>query len=360
MQEKNLPAVLQTAIKQQAIDLSKVNLMLPTESFGEILGEYDKVVLEVVMIKSDEKLGEVFKIGGKKALGKIPLQKIGNALGIIWDPNTTTILESTDRKSRAKATGAIKKPNGEYLVMSEEKTVDVDIYEEEQQIAKTEEAKKGKIVDGENNRPVRKPWGSEQEKQTWIDFEVRKSVLQYRKFKDERAMTGAKTRAIKALIAIKSAYTDAELSLPFVFPKVIIDANKLLANPEMRQAAIKQMTGNINSIFGEARNVTPNAQKIISISAPDDEEEAAAEMVASEKELGFDDIPWNEKDETAEAISKIRAQLIAYLDNPRVKSSEKMTSAINKRLTLISSGEATIEDLNGLLSNLEKALGGER
>ena len=35
MNEKNLPAVLQTAIKMQSINPAAVNLMLPTQSFGD-------------------------------------------------------------------------------------------------------------------------------------------------------------------------------------------------------------------------------------------------------------------------------------------------------------------------------------
>ncbi|GAI80963.1 unnamed protein product, partial [marine sediment metagenome] len=108
--------------------------------------------------------------------------------------------------------------HGEWIVLSEEKTVDLEAIEEEQRIKQEEYADKGKLVRWDNGRPVHEPWskfGGEKAKLDHIDLEVRKSLLPYKKFKDERAMTGAKERVIKALIAIKDNYTDAELSKPF-------------------------------------------------------------------------------------------------------------------------------------------------
>lgn len=353
MNEKNLPAVIQSAITAQAIDRAKVNLMLPTESFGEILGEYDKVVIEIVTINSDEKAGEVFPIGGKKALSKIPLQKIGNALGVVWDPVTTTILESTSRKSRAKATGAIKKPNGEYIVISEEKTVDLDVFEEELYLSKAEDADKGAIVDWKESAsgkkyPVRCAWKSEQEKEAWIKREVQKAMIQYKKFKDERAMTGAKTRVIRALIAIKSAYTDEELSKPFAFPKIMLDTNKLLSNPEARQAALERMTGSVNAIFGvknEPRNVTPEPAQITTFSAPDEGPEDAGEI----PDIGIDpdEIPWNEDQPAAPAKEDLTAEKRRLQDlflDESVQRKVDVQKSVREMIDRIEAGTATKAD----------------
>jgi hypothetical protein len=223
----NLPAVIQAAIKTQGIDLAQVNLMLPTQSFGAILGEFDRVSLEVVTIDPNPEKGDVAIIGGKKALCRPPIDRIGAALGIIWDPAQTGIIESTDRKSRAKATGALHKPNGEWIVLSEEKTVDMDVFEDEQR------ANLSKKVSGAE-----------------LEMAVAKSMLQYRKFKDERAMTGARLRCVKALIGLKAAFTDAELSRPFAFPRVTFDSNKALNSPELRQQAIERGMGAVGTIFG--------------------------------------------------------------------------------------------------------------
>jgi len=143
----NLPAVVKAAISEQRVNLDQVNLMLPTQTFGEVLGMYDKVTIEVVTIDASKNAGEVFEIGGKKSLGRVPLEKISSAVGIIWDPVHTTILESTSTKSRAKATGALRKPNGEFIVLSEEKTVDLEAIEAEQLLKSEDDAKRGKIVE---------------------------------------------------------------------------------------------------------------------------------------------------------------------------------------------------------------------
>jgi hypothetical protein len=269
---KNLPAVISTAIQAQKINLSECNIILPTQSFGDILGEFDKVSMEVVKINSNPAEGEVYIMNGKKALGKIPLQKISNALGIKWDPlNTTTIL-STWNKAIAKATGAIKKPNGEWILMSEEKTIDVTVYEEEQEEIIREKAEKGnpdnilewKTTNTGKKYPIFAAWESGEEKEAWIDRAIKKTVRQYRKFKDERARTGAKERVIRALLAIKNSYTDEELSKPFAFPRITTNVDAMLKTPALRDKAIENMTGASNAIFGNGKKEEP-----VNVTVPD-------------------------------------------------------------------------------------------
>ena len=213
----NLPAVVQRAIAEQRVDLDKVTLMLPTQTFGQIVGEYDKVVIEVVTVNPDPHAGEVAEFNGKLSLGRVPLEKISSAVGMVWDPIHTTILESTETKSRAKATCALRKPNGEWITISEEKTVDLGAFEEEQRISIEEKAQKGNFdsdmstwewgttKNGKRYPVSFAPWKSEEEKRHGIDMAVRKAMVTLRKFKDERAMTGAKERCIRAILALKHA-----------------------------------------------------------------------------------------------------------------------------------------------------------
>lgn len=261
----NLPAVINTAIQKQNINLRECNVILPTQSFGDILGEFDKVTIEVVKIDTNPDAGEVFKLNSKNVLGKIPLQKISNALGIKWDPQNTTVIDSTWNKSRAKATGAIKKPNGEWILLSEEKTIDVTVYEEEQEEIIREKANKGnpdiilewKATNKGKRYPIYQAWQNTDEKEAWIERAVKKTVRQYRKFKDERAMTGAKERAIRALLAIKSTYTDDELSRPFAFPRISTNVDAMLKTPALRDKAIENMTGSSTAIFGNGATDEP-------------------------------------------------------------------------------------------------------
>ena len=78
-----LPAVIKTAIQEQEIDVANVNLMLPSETFGQVLGEYDKITMEVVRVDPDPKQGDVYEIEGRLALSRVSLQKIATALSIM-------------------------------------------------------------------------------------------------------------------------------------------------------------------------------------------------------------------------------------------------------------------------------------
>ncbi|MBN2531870.1 MAG: hypothetical protein JXB88_03205 [Spirochaetales bacterium] len=358
----NLPVVVQNAVQQQAINPDTVNIILPTQTFGDLIGKYEKLSLEVVKINPDPEDGEVFEIKkGKKSFGKVALQKIANALGIIWDPDHTGIIESTSTKSRARATGAMRKPNGEWIALTEEKTVDLDAIEEEQQIKFEEDAEKGKITGWKTKPsgkkyPERVPWKSEEEKRNWINREVRKAVLSYKKFKDERAMTGAKERVIKALVAIKATYTDKELSKPFAFPRVILDASKMLENPETQKAAIGRMVGSVSAIFGESiipeiKNVTGQSRTDTAmIEAPEEtqeEETIPAESMEAPDEFRdeedfIDDIPWDEPKE-----SILKRGLKNYLDDTRLPE-----EAYNRIHELINNPHATEQELQKLTDRI--------
>ena len=192
--------------------------------------------------------------------------KISNAVGIVWDPKHTKIIIDTDVKSRAKATGYMKKPNGEIISITEEKTIDLDVIREELKDNYEAKAEQGdqtniKWETSESGKPypVFTDWKSPAEKEHWINKMVRKALLQYRKFKNERVMTGAKERVIKKLLALKNTYTLEEIKKPFGFPRVVPDTSKLLENPKMRQKAMKQMTGSAQAIFGKS-SITPPKQ----------------------------------------------------------------------------------------------------
>jgi len=280
-----VPAVIMAAIQEQQLNEADVNLMLPSETFGQVLGEYDKVTMEVVRVDPNPAAGDVYEIEGRLALGKVPLQKIATALSIVWDPEHTGIVEDTPTKARAKATGAMRKPNGEWVVVTREKTVDLSADEETLRLKYEEDADKGnftgKVTDWGTSKNGKKypaafePWKSEQEKLAAIDRAVRKALLQKRKFKNELADTGAMDRVIRAFIGVKT-YTAADLARPFAFPRVTTDTSKLLADPQMRATAIAQMHGSVKAIFGtptrEAedieRDVTPLPPQI---EAPEDE-----------------------------------------------------------------------------------------
>ena len=252
-QESNLPAVIQTAITEQKIDLANVNFLMPTKTFGQIVGEYDKIVIETVEIDLAEDIYEIEK--GKYCLKKRPLIAISNALGIIWDPKLTGIIESTEKKARAKATGAMRKPNGEWIITSDEETI-------------------------EDNR----------------------------KFRDERAMTGAKERVIREFLALKSTYRREELSKPLAFPRVIPNISKMLENPGVRQVAIEKMTGAITSIFGPQKQQEPFQIENPKYQIENGTKEVKNGSPAGEPEKNGVEVPWETEQKQQETEEEAAAE----------------------------------------------------
>jgi len=349
MSNQNLPAVIQKAVSAQKIDADAVNLMLPTQTFGEVLGQYDKLTIEVVTVDPDPKQGDIYEPAyGKFALGQRPLNAISNAMGIVWDPQTTTILESTPMKSRAKATGAMRKANGEWIPLSDEKTIDLEVIEEELMFRGEQDTVKGEPY-WENRQRQYRPWKSEEERQNYIEVEVKKALLQKKKFKDELAMTGAKERVIRKLLAIKSTYTKAELSKPFAFPRVTLDASKMLASPTARQGAIHRMMGSADAIFGpgnerEERDVTPAEET-------QDKPDATPEPTEGqpEEEQGsppFDDVPW---DETPEEIAQ--RKLKGLLEDPLLTKAPQ--EAIEE---MLAKQEPSLKEMEELIERVESYL----
>jgi len=346
--KSTLPAVVQTAIDLQKIDLANVNLFLPTQTFGQVIGEYDKVVIEVVNVDPDPKAGDVYEIAtGKFALSKRPLEMMASALGIVWDPVTTGIVESTNRKSRAKATGAMRKPNGEWIPTTEEKSVDLEAIEEEQRIKQEDYADKGKLIGWNGNKPIHESWdkhGGEPAKLAHIEREIRKALLPYRKFKDERANTGAKERVIKFFLALKSTYTKEELSKPIAFPRIVTDTSKLLANPATSQRAIEQMSGAVKSIFGRDTAQTVSKQ----LEAPQYEVAKNGEEAKEEES-----VPWDAEPKETEEEKQLR-EMIENLQIRRKKYDEKLSEKAKAEIDgVLAKENPDQKTISGLVAKLD-------
>lgn len=356
---ENVPMVVDHALSEQKINPNNVNLMLPSQTFGAVLGQYDKVTMEVVKVDPNPAAGDVFEIDdGIKSLGKVPLQKIASALSIIWDPKDTGIVESTEKKSRAKATGAMRKPNGEWVVVSEEKSIDISVDEDSYRLKYEEDAEKGNFNDvkewGTSRNGKKYPkafgaWQSEEQKEIAIDRAVRKAVLQRRKFKDELAMTGAKERVIRAFIGIKNTYTDAELQKPFAFPRVTVDTGKLLDDPSTRRHAIERMTGSANAIFGNGYHDEPQRVPTEQIEAPEETAIAESEDPPFDEQEGGD--PWDNTENTAPETAQLIEALEEWLQSDIIQDNNKAAAEIRE---LIANENATEEELRGMVNRCQK------
>jgi len=142
-------------------------------------------------------------------------------------------------------------------------------------------------------------------------------------------MTGARERLVRAAVSLKSAYTDAELSKPFVFPRVTTDTDKLLADESTRHLAVEKMSGKVQSIFGpgasasgEPLDVTPEREAL-------PEPEPVAEAVVVGEPVENDD-PFSVDNPVAEVPEQdprveLKRVLEEYLidDNYPLKASAK-------------------------------------
>lgn len=360
---EHVPAVIARAAAEQSLELNpqNVNLLLPTQTFGDIIGEYDRISLEVVSIDPDPEAGEVYEIVKAKgdkparmALCKPPLDRLLSALGIILDPANTGVIESSPRKSRAKATGAIRKPNGEWVVMTEEKTVDLDAFEDEIRLKQEEYAERGwPTGKWSGGRPVTEPWskhGGEPAKQQHIDLETRRAMITLRKFKDERAVTGARERLVKALVGLRNTYTTAELTRPFVIPRVTTDMAKMLADPTLREAAAQKISGSIRAIFGPgAREVQaeelPPYPEIEAEVAPEEPAAAEAKTEASEE---------SEAGESSGGFltpaEEARKRLADWAEDPKIKADADAPGTI---AAILDDKDARLAELQAMLDRCE-------
>lgn len=352
MNKENLPAVIEQSARAQGLALQNVNLIMPTETFGAVLGEFDKITIETVKVNTQDPR-EVYEPSGKGkgfALGKPALQAIAQALSIQFHPQLTGIVESTARRSRAKAVGIMRKPNGEVITQTEEKTIDLDVEEDDLREKAEKDSEGGRIVGWEKtssgkNFPKREAFRSEAEREQWIELEIRKGIKQKRKFKDELAMTGAKDRVIRAFLALKATYTEEELARPLAFPRVIMDTSKMLNDPRTRQAAIGLIGQATADLYGKVPAPQTNE---IQIEEPDDPpEEDTKNVTGSDIDFEPETDPFEVSEQDGRRSAAIRA-LDEYLASEVLNPSQQ-----NRIRAICNDSQTPLEGDGGLLYYLD-------
>lgn len=337
-----LPTVVQEAIDRQGINLAEVNFLMPTRTFGALLGEFEKVVIDIVKVDPDPKKKWVFILEygrsddpDSRVLGLMAktFRAIGLAVGI--NEVSAELVESTERRSHAQIVGRLRKANGEWVQKIGTKTVNLVAIRKQQRFKAEDQAEKGnpdgKVVEwGTTNRNKRYPvkfedWESDEQRQRWIERTVERAVLPYELFTDERAMTGAANRLVKSILAIDASYTLTDLEKPFAFPSILLDNDKLLANPLTRDAAISRMTGSAADVYGERRerDVTP---KPAQLPAGGDGEEADEDLITigEPAQTGLFDA---DGDGGADTLDSVRDQLEGLKNDSRVSGDQRVQLA---------------------------------
>ena len=365
MKKKNYPIRVVEAAERQGVDLDAGNLIVPSENFGHDIGQYDKVVIEVIRINPELSEGEVYLQGKEYVFTGRTLQNISNLIGIMWDPKYTGLIHSVGSERVGKAVGAVRNSHGDWVPVTASKTINIDAYEDEMIDKYTEEADKGDCRKDYNGHfisvdkweetsqgkkyPVFKPWPNESTKEKWINKCVRKAVIRYREFANEKAETGAVLRAIRKLYPFKSTYRKEELLKPFYLPRVTIDNDKVMSSPELRQMSLNRALGVRNFVFGvPGRSLIEKSQnqepRVVGSSEVKHEEQESQEEQEA-KTVNIPEDPVFEDDK----ITDLKVTLEEYLNT--YKFSDNVVKNIQG---FIADKEITESALRGHIKTIEK------
>jgi len=190
----------------------KFNILLP-KSVASGACPWIKPNPSIVEINPNVEAGDIYPVGGrdeedeaglgskaKYGLAKPSIMRLANAAGISWDSADSRALSVSADYVAYKASGSMRGPDGSRMDCFATKEIDLRVIECE--IRERKER---------TNRNKRKNWSPE-----WIAQMVTSELIQWRKNKLMRAETGAQERVVKALLAMRPAYTLSELALPFV------------------------------------------------------------------------------------------------------------------------------------------------
>jgi hypothetical protein len=160
--------------------------------------------------------------GGKRALGARALAQVAAGAGI----SVVNVARHDDGSdpdmAEVSVLALMKRPDGTIIHATGKKRVDVRAYVQQKYGVGWRESKPDAV----------------------------KMYNQMRKFASERAETGAKNRAFRQLLAMKSAYTPQELARPFVIPQIVVNMAEIVKDEYGRRLAIQQALGAAQQMFG--------------------------------------------------------------------------------------------------------------
>ena len=257
------------------------NVVVPFEVDEDRIDPFHCYKVAVVQIDPDPDKGEVWPVGKREvggkwvqmyALAKPALQKIGIALGVVWDPRHTRRLDdhSDPDYVEFQAVGLFRGPDGQWRVVQGTKELDLKVIEEE-----VRDEQWTKMQDPKWKLPEKYSYMRGKPKEEILEFLVRREMLQWRRHKVARAETGAMLRALRS-IGIKSAYTEEELRKPFVFVRV--DYAPDWEKKEIREIAEKAHAAYINELYGPPAQL-PTGEEV----EEEEAEEAKKKVEATER-----------------------------------------------------------------------------
>lgn len=217
------------------------NLLMPSTHIAG-LSEFHSPVVEKVLLSSNKDDGDVYPHSGEEdgdkakfRLTKQALMKLSVCAGIIWSPTETKRTDNRADRNYVSfaAVGGIKKADGQPVFFKAEYDLDFEVIEEQLRESYEQKAKKYKKD------------ATAKEKSEYVDFCVKRDLLQKRQHKLKLAESGAMNRVVREILGLKNAYTKAELAKPFVMVRIVFrpDYNDKEVKKQLIAAHIQSMTG---------------------------------------------------------------------------------------------------------------------
>ena len=201
---------------------------------------------------------DVFSIGKKEiddkwievySFSKTALQKLAHAAGVQIDHNTSGFIPTGNPRSAGyKIVGAIQKPDGTWLRLTQSKVVDIDVTVEKTRFKYMTLLENGKLTTGYKDQ--KKTLKVDDEGRKYVENKVREEEIRVLEFKEALAETKAYTRLVRALLALKGYYTKEELKRPFIVVKISLNIHYLLSNESMKQQLVTYALASQNAMFG--------------------------------------------------------------------------------------------------------------
>jgi len=237
----------------------KFNILFPTETLMSI-SPLQQLSYELLHIDPEPmpKGQDVFSIGKKEiddkwievySFSKTALQKLAHAAGVQIDHNTSGFIPTGNPRSAGyKIVGAIQKPDGTWLRLTQSKVVDIDVTVEKTRVKYMTLLENGKLETGYGDK--KKKLKVDDEGKKYVENKVKEEEIRVLEFKEALAETKAYTRLVRALLALKGYYTKEELKRPFVVVKISLNIHYMLSNDSMKQQLVQYALQSQNAMFG--------------------------------------------------------------------------------------------------------------
>lgn len=357
----------QTQAEPQELSLEEYrakayNVLVPSQTLKEY-SDMHEPVLEQVTLSPETDSGDVYlqeqgnqKKPAKYALTKQALVKLSTCAGILWHPTETRRTDDRSDKNYVsyQAVGGVRKSDGTWVFWKGEYDLDFEVIE-----AELEEQYRNKAAKYEQSGESWWTKKSEDQKEDYIQYCIRRDLLQKRKHKLKLAESGAMNRVIRALLGVKNNYTAKELQHPFVVCRVAFRPD--YSDPEVRKQLTAASIEAMSSIYGPQKGAyrmqgsrpretdmdIPAGQTVIDLEPEDPEHETIPDEPetngpdpepASSRELDFQNCAVDEQVKTLSILierkgydtRKLKKPILQWKPEHRVSFFRELSSMPDK------------------------------